>query len=687
MNIIVSKRYGGTENFNPRKICSSIKRAAKTAGETISPSNLDTILNNVISKVNGKDKISSEELSNLVEMELMNSDYKKTAREYILYTQSKREIDELTKENLNIIDKYLKLKDWEVKENSNIEYSLQGLNFYITSKVHKTYWLNKIYNKEIRDLHNDGFIHIHDLGLLAPYCVGWDLYDFILSGFKGVKTKIESDPPKHLRSALGQLVNLFYTLQGEAAGAQAVSNFDTLLAPFIYYDGLSYSEVKQAVQEFIYNLNVPTRVGFQTPFTNITLDLVPPSYLADQAVIIGGKVMDKTYKEFTKEMDMINMALFEVLSEGDANGRVFTFPIPTINITKDFKWDSKIVDFIMEATAKYGIPYFANYVNSNMNPEDARSMCCRLRLDTRSIRKGGGLFGASPLTGSIGVVTINLPRIGYLTKGDKDKYFKMLEDIVYKSIDSLNRKRSILEKLTDRGLYPYIKFYLRNVKEKTGKYWSNHFSTIGIIGMNESIVNFFDGKEDIGTDIGYDFANEVMDFILNIIESETNNNGIMYNLEATPGESVSYRFALIDKTKYPDIYTQGVDEPYYTNSTWLPVNYTDDLFRILEHQDRLQSKYTGGTVQHIFIGEKVSNPVALKKLLKKLFDNFRLPYISFTPSFSICDNHGYISGEHEKCPTCGAKCEIYSRVVGYLRPVSRWNKGKEEEFKERKYLI
>ena len=576
-------------------------------------------------------------------------------------------------ESVLLVEKYLNKLDWKVNENSNMDYSIQGLNNYIASEISKKYWLNKVYNSEIRNAHLSGDIHIHDLNIISVYCVGWDLKDLLMEGFTGVKGKVESAPAKHFRSALGQVVNFMYTMQGEAAGAQAFSNFDTLLAPFIYYDNLDYAQVKQAIQEFVFNMNVPTRVGFQTPFTNITMDLTVPSYYADLAVIVGGEPQEKTYKEFQKEMNMLNKAFFEVMMEGDNSGRVFTFPIPTYNITKDFDWDNEELNGLWEMTAKYGIPYFSNFINSDMNPEDARSMCCRLRIDNRELEyRGGGLFGSNPLTGSVGVVTINLPKIATSAK-NKAEFFEILADKMDIAKESLEIKRKILEDYTDKNLYPYTKFYLRDIKARYGVYWKNHFSTIGLIGMNEACLNFL--NEDIGTQRGKNFALEVMDFMRERIigyQKETVNN---YNLEATPGEGTSYRLAQLDNTKKYD---------YYTNSTQLPVNYTDDVFETLDHQDELQTKYTGGTVVHIFAGERITSIEATKNLVKKVCSNYKLPYFTFSPTFSTCPNHGYISGEHFKCPTCGADCEVYSRIVGYIRPVSQWNRGKRQEFKERK---
>lgn len=586
--------------------------------------------------------------------------------------------------HVELVDQYLSRLDWRVNENSNMDYSLQGLNNYIASEVSKTYWLDKVYSKELGKLHRSGDMHIHDLGLLSVYCVGWDLTDLLRTGFTGVANKASSRPAKHFRAALGQIVNFFYTLQGEASGAQAFSNFDTLLAPFIRYDKLTRAEVKQALQEFVFNVNVPTRVGFQTPFTNITLDLECPTHLAGNPVIIGGEMQEENYGDFQKEMNMFNHALLEVMCEGDANGRVFTFPIPTYNITPDFDWDNPVIENLWEASAKYGIPYFSNFVNSDMNPEDARSMCCRLRIDNRKLEyRGGGLFGSSPMTGSVGVVTINLPRIALKVTNEK-AFIKRLDYLMDSARESLEVKREFLERLTDANLYPYTKFYLRDIHERFGEYWKNHFSTIGLIGMNEAIENL------LGTDIaspkGQAFAERIMDHMrdrLVMYQEQTGNN---YNLEATPAEGTTYRLAQLDKKDFPKRanFANGladeVEHPFYTNSTHLPVNYTDDLFELLDLQDNLQTKYTGGTVVHFFLGERMGDPMTLKRLVRTVTTNYKLPYFTFSPSFSICRNHGYQLGEQQSCNSCGADCEVYSRVVGFLRPVQQWNNGKKAEF-------
>jgi ribonucleoside-triphosphate reductase len=633
---------------------------------------------------------SVEQIQDIVEEVLLESRYKKTAKAYIIYRDQHEKIRDIANaERVDLIDQYLSKLDWRVNENSNMDYSLQGLNNYIAGEVSKTYWLNKIYTPEIGKLHRSGDMHIHDLSLVSVYCVGWDLQDVLRVGFTGVNNKISSKPAKHFRSILGQVVNFFYTLQGEAAGAQAFSNFDTLLAPFIAYDKLTYKEVKQALQEFVFNVNVPTRVGFQTPFTNITLDLECPSYMEGQPVVIGGEIQDSNYGDHQKEMNMFNKALLEVLCEGDANGRVFTFPIPTYNITEDFNWENPVIENLWEASAKYGIPYFSNFVNSDMSPEDARSMCCRLRIDNRQLEyRGGGLFGSNPMTGSVGVVTINLPRLALKSKDEK-AFREGLDHLMEKAKESLEVKRKTLEVLTDKNLYPYTKFYLRDIKKRFNSYWKNHFSTIGLIGMNEAAENLL--GVDIGSSKGREFAERTLDYMRDKLvdfQKETGNN---YNLEATPAEGTTYRLAQIDKADFPETahFANGlgkeVEHPFYTNSTHLPVNYTDDLFELLDLQDDLQTKYTGGTVIHFFLGERMADPKTLKGLVKKICANYKLPYFTFSPSFSVCRNHGYLQGEQASCPHCAETCEIYSRVVGFLRPIEQWNNGKKAEFVMREH--
>ncbi|OIO47386.1 MAG: ribonucleoside triphosphate reductase [Candidatus Portnoybacteria bacterium CG06_land_8_20_14_3_00_39_12] len=693
----VRKRNGSIVEFDPKKIIMAVYKAL-TATKQGDGKKSRLVTARVIELLNRRSKNGKiptiEHIQDLVEEVLILEGFAETAKAYILYREQHRlirESEESLVQAVNMVDQYLGENDWEVKENSNMAYSLQGLNNYIANAVTKKYWLERVYPKEIREANHNGVFHIHDLQLLAAYCCGWDLYDLLRQGFGGVEGKIECKPAGHLRTAIGQAVNFIYTLQGEVAGAEALSSFDTLLAPFVRYDQLNYKEVKQCLQEFIFGMNVPTRVGFQTPFSNITLDLKPAPSLAEQPVLIGGQAQKETYGEFQEEMNMINRAFCEVMTEGDAKGRVFTFPIPTYNITKDFDWDNPVYNGIWEMTAKYGIPYFANFINSDMDPKDARSMCCRLRLDNRELyKRGGGLFGAYPLTGSIGVVTINLPRLGYLSKS-KQEFFKQLAEVMDLARESLEIKRKTLERLTEKGLYPYARHYLAGVKTMRGQYWANHFSTIGLIGMNEALLNLI--KDDIASPLGQKLAMETLVFMREHLITYQKSTGNLYNLEATPAEGTSYRLARIDKEKYPDIIAANERDvlkkkavPYYTNSTQLPVGYTDDLFEALGLQDQIQACYTGGTILHGFLGERLSDGEAVKNLVKRVFTKYHLPYFSVTPTFSICPQHGYIAGEHEFCPKCTIKqpCEVYSRVVGYLRPVKQWNEGKQAEFKDRK---
>jgi anaerobic ribonucleoside-triphosphate reductase len=610
----IQKRDGRVVEFNSSKITSAIAKAGKATGEfeEREARKLTLKVLTLARDLKFDPSPEVEEIQDIVERVLLDSPFHETAKAYILYREQHAYIRAIAaKASADLVDSYLQGLDWRVKENSNMCYSLQGLNNYISSDITSEYWLNCIYPPEIRDAHNGGDLHVHDLSLLSVYCVGWDLKDLLVQGFKGVEGKVESAPPKHLRSALGQIVNFFYTLQGEAAGAQAISNFDTFLAPFVRHDKLDYGGVKQALQEFVFNINIPTRVGFQTPFTNITMDLFAPKILKDQPVVIGGREQSETYGDYQPEMDTINRAFAEVMMEGDAKGRVFTFPIPTYNVTEDFDWDNPKLDPIWKMTGKYGIPYFSNFVNSDMSPEDARSMCCRLRLDNRELMKrGGGLFGANPLTGSIGVVTVNLPRIGYLAENEKD-FFDRLRKVVLLAKESLSIKRKVLEKFTDQNLYPYSSFYLREIKAGSGLYWKNHFSTIGIIGMNEAVLNFLGAT--IADKNGLRFSLKVMDYIREFMSEIQEEGDEIFNLEATPGEGTSYRLALLDKEKFrgiicanEDAYQRGA-APFYTNSTQLPVNYTDDILEMLQLQDELQTKYTGGTVLHIFLGEEVSD--------------------------------------------------------------------------------
>jgi len=657
----IRKRSGDIVGFSQQKIKDALYKAALSVDiddEALANRLSEEAVAKIANKFHKNSIPAVEEIQDIVEEVLIENHQIKTARAYIIYRDQHRQLRELNKATSDekLMEDYLGRADWRLKENSNMSFSVQGLNNYIASAISARYWLNKLYPQVIREAHVNGDIHIHDLGLLAPYCCGWDLKDLLIKGFGGVAEKVQSKPPKHFRSALGQIVNFFYTMQGEAAGAQAFANFDTYLAPFIRYDALSYKEVKQGLQEFMFNINVPTRVGFQTPFTNITMDVTPSKLVGEENVIIGGQIMPEKYKDFQAEMDMFNQAFAEVMLEGDSTGRVFGFPIPTYTVDKNFDWDRECLKPVWEMTAKYGIPYFSNFVNSDMDRDDARSMCCRLRLDNRELRKrGGGLFGANPLTGSLGVVTLNLARIGYVAKS-KEEFLDRVYKLMDIARDSLEIKRKIIEKFSDVGLYPYSSHYLADIKARFGTYWQNHFNTIGINGMNEALINLL-GK-DITTPEGHAFALEVMDAMrerLMDYQNETNN---LYNLEATPGEGATYRFAKKDLETYPDMIfanTEAVKSgaaPYYTNSTHLPVGFSDDIFAALDLQDDLQIKYTGGTVLHGYLGERLPDGNAAKKLAQRIINNYRLPYFTITPTFSICPKHGYLSGEHKYCPKC-----------------------------------
>ncbi|MFH1255270.1 MAG: ribonucleoside triphosphate reductase [bacterium] len=676
----ILKRSGEIAPFDKSKLVNAIYKATEAVGKPdmyLAQKLSDQVIERMNEKFHSRSIPAVEEVQDMVEEILIKNRQIKTAKSYILYRDQRARLREM-KSMINsdeLMEGYLKQSDWRVKENSNMSYSLQGLNNHLASAISSNYWLNQVYTQNVREAHKNGDLHLHDLQLLAPYCAGWDLRELLIRGFGGVSGKVESKPAKHLRTALGQIINFFYTLQGEVAGAEAFASFDTYLAPFVRYDNLSYKDVKQALQEFLFNINVPTRVGFQTPFTNITMDLTPGATTGEENVIIGGKIMPEKYKEFQAEMDMINLAFAELMMEGDAKSRVFTFPIPTYNITNDFKWESPVADKIFEMTAKYGIPYFSNFINSDMKPEDARSMCCRLRLDNRELRKrGGGLFAANPLTGSIGVVTINLPRIGYLSK-TKEEFFERLDNLMQIASESLEIKRAVLEDLTDKGLYPYAKYYLNNIKDRFNGYWNNHFSTIGIIGMNEALLNFAPVGKSIASSEGKEFALQVMDYMRNKVLDYQGKTNHLYNLEATPAEGVTRRLSRIDKDKYKDIIVGNEESvksmnaaPYYTNSSQLPVNFTSDLFEAMDLQDDLQTKYTGGTVLHCFVGESLPSAEAVRNLVKKISHKYHMPYFTITPTFSICPKHGYLAGEHFFCPKCdeeigyAAKEKIASQV-------------------------
>ncbi|NQT49388.1 ribonucleoside triphosphate reductase [Candidatus Kuenenbacteria bacterium] len=676
--IQIRKRDDRIVDFSQEKITVAIFNAMRAVGEP-DQEKANELSDLVIERLNQKFHERSipavEEIQDFVEEMMIEKRLIKVAKAYIIYRDQHakmRDIKSLINSD-ELMEGYLKQLDWKVKENSNMDYSLQGLNNYVASSISTNYWLNKVYSPDIKDAHVKGDFHIHDLQLLAPYCCGWDFKDILLRGFGGVRGKVESRPPKHFTTALSQLVNFIYTLQGEAAGAQAVSSLDTLVAPFIRYDKLTYEQVRQQVQMFLFNINVPTRVGFQTPFSNVTLDLFVTSAYANEPVIIGGEPQKETYGEFQEEMNMFNKAFIEIMTEGDKKGRVLSWPIPTYNVTADWDWNAPVIDEIMGMTAKYGIPYFSNFINSDMSPDDARSMCCRLRLDNRELRKrGGGMFGANPLTGSIGVVTINMPRIGYVAK-NKEEFFEQLAKLMDLAKASMKIKRGALEKFTDGGLYPYSRFYLKAIKDRFGEYWKNHFNTIGLNGMNEACTNLL--GSDITTSEGHKFARQTLDFMRERMMDYQNETNELFNLEATPAEGTAYRFARLDKAEFPDIIVANEEAhqntgiaPYYTNSTQLPVGYTDDIFEALRLQDDLQTRYTGGTVLHGFVGERLPSAESTKMLVKKIAENFRLPYFTITPTFSVCPVHGYLAGEHEYCPDCDEE-------MGYVDEAMRVEKS------------
>ncbi|ADY56999.1 anaerobic ribonucleoside-triphosphate reductase [Syntrophobotulus glycolicus DSM 8271] len=692
----VVKRDGRKEIFNSGKIQQAVEKALTATGADNVDQWSRIITDRVVADLNENfssgDGITIEYIQDKVEDILMRTGNTKVARSYIRYRfqhEIIRNQEKAKEENNKLFSDYLGLGTWEIKENSNMGFSVQGLNRFVTSKATNAFW-QSILPAEVGKAHETGALHNHDTGDLAPYCVGWDLKDLLLVGFRGAEGKTTSKPARHFRSALGQIVNFVYTLQGEAAGAQALSSFDTYLAPFVRADKLDYGQVKQGIQEFIFNVNVPTRVGFQSPFFNITLDVrADESAIKDEPAIVDGRLLDVAYRDFQEEMDIVNLAFCEVMLEGDADGNIFSFPIPTYNITKGFNWNSEVSNAIFRMTDKYGIPYFANFINSDMNPEDARSMCCRLRLDNRELRKrGGGLFGANPLTGSIGVITLNLPLYGYLAKGNWEKYIELVDNYMAIGRSTLETKRKILEKLTDSGLYPYTKFYLRDIKKRFGKFWTNHFSTIGLVGMNEAIRNFTSDTDNITTAFGQDFAKRTLEYMRGKIQQFQEEDGDLYNLEATPAEGTSYRLARLNKKHYPDIITAGEEEPYYTNSTHLPVNYTSDLFKAVELQNDLQTLYTGGTVLHGYLAESIDELAVAKAVVRRIFEKYELPYFTLTPTFSICEDHKYIKGEHFNCPICGRETLVMTRVTGFYRPVSAMNPGKQEEKKEtRRYVV
>lgn len=685
----VRKRNGQVVSFDATKIYTAIRKALQATDAD--PSLAERLGRQAIALCETRhykgavDVVPEvEDFQDSLEEILMRNGLTRTAKAFILYREQRkqsRETNALTGATVAMFTRYLEDSDWVTKENANQQRSVNGLNNYVRESFTKHYWLHEVYPESIRKAHEEGDGHLHDLGFLGPYCAGWDLRQLLLRGFGGVPGKVESRPAKHLRSFLGQVVNSTFTTQGECAGAQAWSSFDTYCAPFVRHDKMDYKQVRQCLQEFIFNLNVPTRVGFSCPFSNLTFDIKVPKTLCDQAVIIGGVMQETSYGEYQEEMDLLNQAFCDAMMEGDAKGRVFTFPIPTINVAKDFEWGHPSVNAFLKTSAKYGIPYFANYVNSDLSPEDAVSMCCRLRLDTTELRKrGGGLFGSNPLTGSVGVYTINLSRIGFVAKDEEDFRLHLLDQMEIARA-ALEIKRKVIEQHTQNGLYPYCAAFLKEIFQKTGCYWHNHFSTIGILGMHEAMLNFTGkGLEEESNRL---FAVRLMHFMRETLRTFQEETGHVYNLEATPAEGASHRLARLDKKHYPSIRTSGESTPYYTNSTQLPVNHTSNIFHLLDHQEELQSLYTGGTVQHLYLGEEVEDTEALQGLLKRLFERYKIPYLSFTPTFSICQQHGYLRGKQPQCPHCRKPAEVWSRVTGYLRPVSNFNEGKQEEFRER----
>ncbi len=682
----VKKRDGSVVPFDLSKIKHAIEKAFIAENTVYSDDMLDMLALRTTAAFNDKaidGVVSVEDIQDAVEVVLIQGGYVQIAKAYILYRKQHekiRNIKDTTLDYTKAVNNYLKVNDWRVKENSTVTYSVGGLILSNSGAITANYWLSEIYDEEVANAHREAAIHIHDLSMLTGYCAGWSLKQLIKEGLGGIPGKITSSPAGHLSTLCNQMVNFLGIMQNEWAGAQAFSSFDTYLAPFVRVDNLSYKEVKQCIQSFIYGVNTPSRWGTQAPFTNITLDWTVPNDLAELPAIVGGKEMDFKYKDCVKEMAMVNRAFIEIMIEGDANGRGFQYPIPTYSITRDFDWsDTENNRLLFEMTAKYGTPYFSNYINSDMEPSDVRSMCCRLRLDLRELRKkSGGMFGSGESTGSVGVVTINMPRIAYLAETEAD-FFKELERLMDISARSLKVKRNVITKLLDEGLYPYTRRYLGT--------FSNHFSTIGLVGMNEACLNAKWIGKDLSNKDAQVFTKKVLNFMREKLSDYQEMYGDLYNLEATPAESTSYRLAKHDKAKYPDIITasEGKDAaPYYTNSSHLPVGFTEDIFSALDIQDELQTLYTSGTVFHAFLGQKLDDWKSAANLVKKIAENYRLPYYTLSPTYSICSEHGYIAGEVYKCPTCGRTTEVYSRITGYYRPVQNWNDGKLAEFKERK---
>ena len=686
--IKVKKREGNIVEFDIHKIESAITKAFVACGINYNSQIIELIALKASADFNKKiknDVVSVEDIQDSVEISLIQAGYVEVAKAYIKYRQQHETLRQIKATELDYkktVDSYLNVSDWRVKENSTVTYSVGGLILSNSGAITANYWLSEVYDKEIADAHRNADIHIHDLSMLTGYCAGWSLKQLIKEGLGGVTGKITSSPASHLSTLCNQMVNFLGIMQNEWAGAQAFSSFDTYLAPFVKVDKLSYKEVKQCIQSFIFGVNTPSRWGTQSPFTNITLDWTVPNDLAELNCIVGGKEQDFKYKDCKKEMDMINKAFIEVMIEGDANGRGFQYPIPTYSITKNFDWsDTENNRLLFEMTAKYGTPYFSNYINSDMEPSDVRSMCCRLRLDLRELRKkSGGYFGSGESTGSVGVVTINMPRIAYLSTDEKDFYTR-LEKLMDISARSLKIKRQFITKLLEAGLYPYTKRYLGT--------FNNHFSTIGLVGMNEACLNARWIKEDLTHEKAEKFTTDVLNFMRNKLSDYQEQYGDLYNLEATPAESTSYRLAKHDKERYPNIITASENgkTPYYTNSSHLPVGYTEDLFEALDKEDQFQTLYTSGTVFHCFLGQKLPDWKSCMNLVRKIAENYRLPYYTMSPTYSVCKNHGYLEGEQFTCPHCHEATEVYSRITGYYRPIQNWNDGKTEEYNERKEYV
>ncbi|MBR6443795.1 MAG: ribonucleoside triphosphate reductase [Clostridia bacterium] len=680
----VVKRDGKVTDFEISKISKAITKAFEALGKQYHPSVIDMLALRVTAEYEPlirDDKIAVETIQDCVEKVLSEAGYADVAKAYILYRKQREKVRNVNSALLNykdLVDNYLRINDWRVKENSTVTYSVGGLILSNSGAITANYWLSEIYDNEIAEAHRSAAIHIHDLSMLTGYCAGWSLKQLIQEGLGGVPGKITSSPASHLSTLCNQMVNFLGIMQNEWAGAQAFSSFDTYLAPFVRIDNLSQKEVKQCIQSFIYGVNTPSRWGTQAPFSNITLDWTCPKDLENLPAIIGGKEMDFTYGECQKEMDMVNKAFIEIMIEGDANGRGFQYPIPTYSITRDFDWsETENNRLLFEMTAKYGTPYFSNYINSDMEPSDVRSMCCRLRLDLRELRKkSGGFFGSGESTGSIGVVTINMPRLAY-EAADEKEFYRKLDHLMDVAARSLKTKRTVITKLLEGGLYPYTKRYLGT--------FSNHFSTIGLVGMNEAALNARWLQKDLTHPEAQKFAQDVLNHMRERLSDYQEQYGDLYNLEATPAESTTYRFAKHDKEQYPDIITANMNgTPYYTNSSHLPVGYSEDIFSALDVQDELQTLYTSGTVFHAFLGEKLPDWKAAANLVRKIAENYKLPYYTMSPTYSVCKDHGYLNGEQYTCPHCGQKTEVYSRITGYYRPVQNWNDGKAQEFKDRK---